>query len=64
MERLLYTKWLRLFRGSSTASAAVRLSRHLALSLVYAYSLETINVAGRLPVNTNLSAGFSCTTGK
>jgi hypothetical protein len=52
------------YRVDGTASAAVRLSRHLALSLAYTYSLESINVAGRQPVNTNLSAGFSYSTGK
>lgn len=52
------------YRVNGTAAASVRLSRHLALSLTYNYSLESINVAGRKPVNTNLSAGFSYSTGK
>lgn len=52
------------YRLNGNAAAAFRLSRRLALNITYTYSLESINVAGRAPVNTNLSAGFSYATGK
>ena len=52
------------YRVNGNAAASVRLSRHLALTITYNYSLESINVAGRSPANTNLSAGFSYSTGK
>ena len=52
------------YRVNGNAAASVRLSRRLALTLTYTYSLESINVAGRSPANTNLSAGFTYSTGK
>ena len=52
------------YRVNGTGTAAVRLSQHLSLNVTYNYSLESINVAGRSPANTNLSAGFSYSTGK
>lgn len=52
------------YRVNGNAAATMRLSRHLALTITYNYSLESINVAGRSPVNTNLSAGFSYSTGQ
>ncbi|MBO2008126.1 DUF481 domain-containing protein [Hymenobacter negativus] len=52
------------YRVNGNAAATMRLSRRLALTITYTYSLESINVAGRSPVNTNLSAGFTYSTGK
>ncbi|MFD1470639.1 DUF481 domain-containing protein [Hymenobacter caeli] len=52
------------YRANGTAVLSVRLARHLALAVNYAYSLESINVAGRAPVNTNLSVGFTYAVGK
>jgi hypothetical protein len=52
------------YRVNGTGTAAVRLSQHLSLNVTYNYSLESINVEGRSPANTNLSAGFSYSTGK
>lgn len=52
------------YRVNGNAAASVRLSRRLALTITYNYSLESINVAGRSPANTNLSAGFTYSTGK
>jgi hypothetical protein len=52
------------YRVNGNAAATMRLSRQLALTITYNYSLESINVAGRRPINTNLSAGFTYSTGK
>ena len=52
------------YRVNGTGALAVRLSRHLALAIAYAYSLESINVESRAPVNTNLSVGFTYAAGK
>ncbi|MGI4885561.1 MAG: DUF481 domain-containing protein [Janthinobacterium lividum] len=52
------------YRVNGTGALAVRLSRHLALAVTYAYALESINVEDRAPVNTNLSVGFTYAAGK
>jgi hypothetical protein len=52
------------YRLNGTVALLLRLSAHLALSTTYAYSFESISVAGRQPTNTNLSAGFTYATGK
>ena len=52
------------YRVNGTGALAVRLSRHLALAVTYTYALESINVEGRAPVNTNLSVGFTYAAGK
>ena len=52
------------FRVNSTSSLNFTVSRHLALTATYSYSYESIAVEGRSPLNTNLTVGFTYSTGK
>ncbi|MGI4762416.1 MAG: DUF481 domain-containing protein [Janthinobacterium lividum] len=52
------------YRLNSTSSLNFTVSRHLALTASYAYSYESIAVEGRSPLNTNLTVGFTYSTGK
>lgn len=52
------------YRINSTSSLNFTVSRHLALTANYAYSFESVAVEGRSPLNTNLTVGFTYTTGK
>ena len=52
------------YRINATSSLNFTVSRHLALTANYAYSLESVAVENRSPLNTNLPVGFTYTTGK
>ncbi|MDO7887056.1 DUF481 domain-containing protein [Hymenobacter cheonanensis] len=52
------------YRINSTSSLSFGVSRHLALTASYAYSYESVAVENRSPLNTNLTVGFTYTTGK
>jgi len=52
------------YRLNSTSSLNFTVSRHLALTASYAYSYESVAVENRSPLNTNLTVGFTYTTGK
>jgi hypothetical protein len=52
------------FRVNSTSSLSFTVSQHLALTATYAYSYESIAVESRSPLNTNLTVGFTYSTGK
>lgn len=52
------------YRINSTSSLNFTVSRHLALTANYTYSYESVAVEGRSPTNTNLTVGFTYSTGK
>jgi hypothetical protein len=52
------------YRINATSSLNFTVSRHLALTANYAYSFESVAVENRSPLNTNLTVGFTYTTGK
>jgi|GEM_PF-1062482 len=52
------------YRVNSTSSLSVAVSRHLALTAAYTYSLESVAVENRSSLNTNLTVGFTYSTGK
>ena len=52
------------YRINSTSSLNFTVSRHLALTANYTYSFESVAVEGRSPTNTNLTVGFTYSTGK
>jgi len=52
------------YRINATSSLNFTVSRHLALTANYSYSYESIAVENRSPLNTNLTVGFTYTTGK
>ncbi len=52
------------YRINSTSNLSFTVSRHLALTAAYTYSLESVAVENRRPVNTNLTVGFTYSTGK
>lgn len=66
--QLFYQPSLRDFRGdyrlNIASSLSFTVSRHLALTAALAYSYESIAVENRAPGNTNVSVGFTYTTGK
>ncbi len=52
------------YRINTTSSLGFTVSRHLALTAAYAYSYESIAVENRRSLNTNLTVGFTYSTGK
>jgi putative salt-induced outer membrane protein YdiY len=52
------------YRVNSTSSLNFTVSRHLALTAAYTYSYESVAVEDRSPLNTNLTVGFTYSTGK
>jgi putative salt-induced outer membrane protein YdiY len=52
------------YRINSSSSLNFTVSRHLALTAAYTYSYESIAVENRSPLNTNLTVGFTYSTGK
>jgi hypothetical protein len=52
------------YRINSTSNLSFNVSRHLALTAAYTYSKESVAVENRSPINTNLTVGFTYTTGK
>jgi hypothetical protein len=52
------------YRLNSTSSLNFTVSRHLALTATYAYSYESVAVENRSQLNTNLTVGFTYSTGK
>ena len=66
--QLFYQPSLRDFRGdyrfNFASSLGFTVSRHLALTAAFAYSYESIAVENRAPGNTNVTVGFTYTTGK
>ncbi len=52
------------YRVNANTSLSFGVSRHLALTAAYSYSYESIAVEGRRPLNTNLTVGFTYSTGK
>ena len=52
------------YRINSTSNLSFTVSRHLALTAAYTYSQESVAVENRSPINTNLTVGFTYTTGK
>ena len=52
------------YRVNSTSSLGFTVSRHLALTVAYTYSYESVAVENRSPLNTNLTVGFTYSTGK
>lgn len=52
------------YRVNSSSSLNFTVSRHLALTAAYTYSYESVAVENRSPVNTNLTVGFTYSTGK
>jgi len=49
---------------NTTSSLNFSVRRHLALTAAYTYSYESIAVENRSSLNTNLTVGFTCSTGK
>jgi hypothetical protein len=52
------------YRLNTTSSLSFGVSRHLALTAAHTYSFESIAVENRSPLNTNLTVGFTYSTGK
>ena len=52
------------YRINTTSSLNFNVSRHLALTAAYTYSYESVAVEGRSSLNTNLTVGFTYSTGK
>lgn len=52
------------YRVNANTSLSFSVSRHLALTAAYSYSLESIAVENRSALNTNLTVGFTYSTGK
>ena len=52
------------YRANLTSGLSFTVSRHLALTAAYAYSYESIAVEDRSSTNTNLTVGFTYSTGK
>ncbi len=52
------------YRLNATSSLSFGVSRHLALTAAYSYSYESIAVENRSALNTNLTVGFTYSTGK
>ncbi|GAB3634689.1 hypothetical protein GCM10027422_02790 [Hymenobacter arcticus] len=52
------------YRVNANTSLSFGVSRHLALTAAYSYSLESIAVENRSALNTNLTVGFTYSTGK
>jgi hypothetical protein len=52
------------YRVNSTSNLSFNVSRHLALTAAYTYSLESVAVENRNALNTNLTVGFTYSTGK
>ncbi|WP_151088888.1 DUF481 domain-containing protein [Hymenobacter baengnokdamensis] len=52
------------YRLNSTSSLSFSVSRHLALTAAYTYSYESVAVENRSSLNTNLTVGFTYSTGK
>jgi hypothetical protein len=52
------------YRVNSTSSLNFTVSQHLALTATYAYSYESVAVENRSSLNTNLTVGFTYSTGK
>jgi hypothetical protein len=52
------------YRVNSTSNLSFNVSQHLALTAAYTYSLESVAVENRSSLNTNLTVGFTYSTGK
>lgn len=52
------------YRVNSSSSLNFTVSRHLALTAAYTLSYESVAVENRSPLNTNLTVGFTYSTGK
>ena len=52
------------YRFNLTSGLSFTVSRHLALTVAYAYSYESVAVEGRAPGNSNLTVGFTYVAGK
>ncbi len=52
------------YRFNATSSLNFNVSRHLALTAAYSYAFESIAVENRSSLNTNLTVGFTYSTGK
>lgn len=52
------------YRINTTSGLSFSVSRHLALTAAYTYSYESIAVENRSSLNTNLTVGFTYSTGK
>ena len=52
------------YRLNVTSSFSFTVSRHLALTAAYAFSYESVAVENRSPANTNVTIGFTYTTGR
>lgn len=52
------------YRINANSSLNFTVSRHLALTANYSYSYESVAVENRSSLNTNLTVGFTYTTGK
>ena len=52
------------YRLNLTSGLNFTVSRHLALTVAYSYSYESIAVEGRAPGNSNLTVGFTYVAGK
>lgn len=52
------------YRFNITSGLNFTVSRHLALTVAYSYSYESIAVEGRAPGNSNLTVGFTYVAGK
>jgi hypothetical protein len=52
------------YRVNANTSLSFGVSRHLALTAAYSYSYESVAVENRSALNTNLTVGFTYSTGK
>ena len=52
------------YRANLTSGLNFNLTHHLALTLAYSYSYESIAVEGSKPANSNLTVGFTYVAGK